>query len=172
MNIYRNIKYRIYNINFNYIKYSKYIYMLDIFNGIFIIFKNFFVKKVTLNFPLEKGSLGDRFKGEHMLRMYKSGVERCIICKLCENVCPAIAIDIDTESTSSLVNKKNDVDSVLSYREAFDYNLDMTKCIYCGLCQESCPVDAIVEGYNMNYTKVLHEELLYDKGKLLENSLR
>lgn len=152
-------------------KYGRYIYMLDIFNGIFIIFKNFFVKKVTLNFPLEKGRLGDRFKGEHMLRRYNNGVERCIVCKLCENVCPAIAIDIDVDETSSKLNNVN-IKSVLSYREALDYNLDMTKCIYCGLCQESCPVDAIVEGYNMNYTKELHEELLYDKNKLLDNGLK
>lgn len=125
----------------------------------YAILKNFFTKKVTLNYPFEKAILGNRFRGEHVLRFYESGTERCIICKLCEVTCPAHAITIDSLKKTYLK------------RESNRYNIDMTKCIFCGACQDSCPVDAVVESSNYNYSTLLHEELLYDKNKLLENGL-
>ena len=84
-------------------------------------------------YPFEKGPLSPRFRGEHALRRYPSGEERCIACKLCEAICPALAITIEAEERED------------GSRRTTRYDIDMTKCIYCGLCQESCPVDAIVE---------------------------
>ncbi|GMH93918.1 hypothetical protein TrVE_jg9958 [Triparma verrucosa] len=113
--------------------------------------------KITINYPYEKGYLSPRFRGEHALRRYPSGDERCIACKLCEAVCPAQAITIDTEERED------------GARRTTRYDIDMTKCIYCGFCQEACPVDAIVEGPNFEYATETREELLYDKEKLLSN---
>lgn len=92
-----------------------------------------FKEPATLNYPFEKGPLSPRFRGEHALRRYSSGEERCIACKLCESICPAQAITIEAETRSD------------GSRRTTRYDIDMTKCIYCGLCQEACPVDAIVE---------------------------
>lgn len=119
--------------------------------------KFMFKKKVTLNYPFEVGNVSSRFRGEHALRRYPSGEERCIACKLCEAVCPAKAITIESEEREN------------GLRKATQYDIDMTKCIYCGLCQEACPVDAIVETPNINFSKETREELLYTKEKLLEN---
>lgn len=116
--------------------------------------------KVTINYPHEKGPLSSRFRGEHALRRYPSGEERCIACKLCEAVCPAQAITIEAEARSD------------GSRRTTRYDIDMTKCIYCGFCQEACPVDAIVEGPNYEFATETHEELLYDKDKLLANGDR
>ena len=113
--------------------------------------------KVTINYPYEKGYISPRFRGEHALRRYPSGEERCIACKLCEAACPAQAITIDTEERED------------GARRTTRYDIDMTKCIYCGFCQEACPVDAIVEGPNYEFATETHEELLYDKEKLLSN---
>ena len=123
--------------------------------------KYFFRPKATLNYPFEKGPLSPRFRGEHALRRYPNGEERCIACKLCEAICPAQAITIEAGP------RRND-----GTRRTTRYDIDMVKCIYCGLCQEACPVDAIVEGPNMDFSTETREELIYDKAKLLENGDR
>jgi len=134
--------------------------LTELMRGMFLVLQNFFKKKVTLNYPFEKGPISSRFRGEHVLRRYLSGEERCIACKLCEVVCPAQAITIESEPRSD------------GSRRTLRYDLDMTKCIFCGFCQEACPVDAIVEGPNFEYSTLTHEELLYDKAKLLANGDR
>ncbi len=116
-----------------------------------------FKPRPTINYPFEKGPLSPRFRGEHALRRYPNGEERCIACKLCEAVCPAQCIVIESEPRED------------GSRRTTRYDIDMTKCIYCGLCQEACPVDAIVEGPNMDFATETREELIYDKAKLLEN---
>lgn len=120
-----------------------------------------FKKKVTINYPYEKGPISPRFRGEHALRRYENGEERCIACKLCEAICPAQAITIEA--------KPREDDST---RRTTVYDIDMLKCIYCGLCQEACPVDAIVEGGNFEFATFTREELYYNKEKLLGNGDR
>lgn len=132
----------------------------ELCRGMLIVLYNFFKRKVTLNYPFEKGPISSRFRGEHVLRRYDTGEERCIACKLCEVICPAQAITID-----SALRKD-------SSRRTIRYDIDMSKCIFCGLCQEACPVDAIVEGPNFEYAVYTHEELLYNKVKLLNNGDR
>ena len=132
-------------------------FLIEILSGLFLTLKHFFKPKVTINYPFEKGVLSPRFRGEHVLRRYESGEERCIACKLCEAVCPAQAITIEAEPRED------------GSRRTTRYDIDMTKCIYCGYCQESCPVDAIVEGPNYEFATETREELIYDKEKLLEN---
>jgi NADH-quinone oxidoreductase subunit I len=138
-------------------KYLKSFVLFELVKGMALTLRYFFKPKVTLNYPNEKGPLSPRFRGEHALRRYPNGEERCIACKLCEAVCPAQAITIEAEPKPD------------GSRRTSRYDIDMTKCIYCGLCQEACPVDAIVEGPNFEYATETREELLYDKEKLLRN---
>jgi NADH-quinone oxidoreductase subunit I len=133
----------------------------EFFAATWLGLKYFFKPKATLNYPFEKGPVSPRFRGEHALRRYPNGEERCIACKLCEAICPAQAITIEAGP------RRND-----GTRRAVRYDLDMVKCIYCGYCQESCPVDAIVEGPNFEFATETREELYYDKEKLLANGDR
>jgi NADH-quinone oxidoreductase subunit I len=112
--------------------------------------------KATLNYPFEKGPISPRFRGEHVLRRYPNGEERCIACKLCEAICPAQAITIEAGP------RRND-----GTRRTTRYDIDMVKCIYCGMCQEACPVDAIVEGPNFEYATETREELFTTRKSLL-----
>ena len=128
--------------------------------GLGLTLRYFFKPKATINYPYEKGPISPRFKGEHALRRYPNGEERCIACKLCEAICPAQAITIEAEPRED------------GSRRTTRYDIDMTKCIYCGLCEEACPVDAIVEGPNFEFATETREELLYDKDKLLANGDR
>ena len=133
---------------------------LDFIKAYWLALKYFFRKKVTVNYPFEKGPLSPRFRGEHALRRYPNGEERCIACKLCEAICPAQAIIIEAEPRDD------------GSRRTTRYDIDMVKCIYCGLCQEACPVDAIVEGPNFEFATETREELYYDKERLLANGDR
>jgi NADH-quinone oxidoreductase subunit I len=135
-------------------------FMVDFLSGFWLATKYLFRPKLTINYPFEKGPLSPRFRGEHALRRYANGEERCIACKLCEAVCPAQAITIEAEPRDD------------GSRRTTRYDIDMVKCIYCGLCQEACPVDAIVEGPNFEFATETREELLYDKAKLLANGDR
>src|SRR6187402_2424012 len=131
--------------------------LLD-FAGAFGLAMKYMLKpKATVIYPNERGPQSPRFRGEHALRRYPNGEERCIACKLCEAICPAQAITIEAEPRDD------------GSRRTTRYDIDMVKCIYCGFCQEACPVDAIVEGPNFEYATETREELLYDKAKLLAN---
>ncbi len=134
--------------------------LLELLSGMALTFRYMFKPKVTINYPYEKGPLSPRFRGEHALRRYPNGEERCIACKLCEAICPAQAITIEAEPRED------------GSRRTRRYDIDMTKCIYCGFCQESCPVDAIVEGANFEFATETRAELMYDKAKLLANGER
>ncbi|KAG8884038.1 hypothetical protein FRB97_005260 [Tulasnella sp. 331] len=135
-------------------------FFTEIVRGMWIVLENFFRPPYTIMYPFEKGPLSPRFRGEHALRRYPSGEERCIACKLCEAICPAQAITIESEARED------------GSRRTTRYDIDMTKCIYCGFCQEACPVDAIVETNNAEWTTETREELLYNKEKLLSNGDR
>ncbi len=135
--------------------------LLTDFMGAFgLALREMFRRKATLNYPFEKNPLSPRFRGEHALRRYPNGEERCIACKLCEAICPAQAITIEAEPRAD------------GSRRTTRYDIDMVKCIYCGYCQESCPVDAIVQGPNFEFATETREELYYDKDRLLANGDR
>ncbi|MBK9078066.1 MAG: NADH-quinone oxidoreductase subunit NuoI [Hyphomicrobium sp.] len=139
----------------------KSLFLIEFVAALGLSLRYFFAPKKTLNYPYEKGPLSPRFRGEHALRRYPNGEERCIACKLCEAICPAQAITIEAGP------RRND-----GTRRTTRYDIDMTKCIYCGLCQEACPVDAIVEGPNFEFATETREELFYDKARLLSNGDR
>ena len=141
-------------------RFFKIIFLSEFIKAIIIAVKEIFKKKKTINYPFEKGSISPRFRGEHALRRYPNGEERCIACKLCEAVCPAQAITIESEERAD------------GSRKTTKYDIDMIKCIYCGLCEESCPVDAIVHGPNFEFATETREELYYNKEKLLDNGDR
>lgn len=141
-------------------RYLKSFLLYEIIAGMALTLKYMFKKKVTINYPYEKSPISPRFRGEHALRRYPNGEERCIACKLCEAICPAQAITIEAEERKD------------GSRRTTRYDIDMTKCIYCGFCQEACPVDAIVEGPNYEFATETREELFYNKEKLLSNGAR
>ena len=132
----------------------------ELVTGFWLTLRYMFKRKVTLNYPYEKSRQSHRFRGEHALRRYPSGEERCIACKLCEAICPAQAITIEAEPRTD------------GSRRTTRYDIDMTKCIYCGYCEEACPVDAIVLGPNYEFAAETREELFYNKEKLLANGER
>jgi NADH-quinone oxidoreductase subunit I len=134
--------------------------LLDVIGAFGLAMKYMIRPKATINYPFERGPQSPRFRGEHALRRYPNGEERCIACKLCEAICPAQAITIEAEPRAD------------GSRRTTRYDIDMVKCIYCGLCQEACPVDAIVEGPNQEFAADTREELFYDKDKLLANGDR
>jgi len=142
-------------------RFLRVFFLPELISGMKLTFKYMFLKnKVTLAYPYEKGTLSPRFRGEHALRRYPNGEERCIACKLCEAICPAQAITIEAEERED------------GSRRTTRYDIDMMKCIYCGLCEESCPVDAIVEGPNFEFSTETREELYYNKERLLANGDR
>ena len=108
-------------------KLGQSLFITDVMRGIGMVFGKIFSEPATINYPFEKGPLSPRFRGEHALRRYPTGEERCIACKLCEAACPAQAITIEAEERAD------------GSRRTTRYDIDMTKCIYCGLCMEACP---------------------------------
>ena len=130
--------------------------LLELLKGMSVTLRNFFVRKVTVQYPEEKTPQSPRFRGLHALRRYPNGEERCIACKLCEAVCPALAITIDAAP------REED-----GTRRTTRYDIDLFKCIYCGFCEEACPVDAIVETRIHEYHMEEPTERVMTKEKLL-----
>lgn len=139
---------------------GNFFFLSEMLRGSWVVIEQFFRSPFTIKYPFEKGPMSPRFRGEHALRRYATGEERCIACKLCEAICPALAITIESETRED------------GGRRTTRYDIDMTKCIYCGFCQEACPVDAIVETQNVEFVTETREELLYNKEKLLANGDR
>jgi len=137
------------------IRYIKSFSFWDLFRGLNITGKFFFKRKVTIQYPEEKTPTSPRFRGIHALRRYPNGEERCIACKLCEAVCPALAITIESEERSD------------GTRRTTKYDIDLFKCVYCGLCEESCPVDSIVLTRFQDYHMENRGENILTKQKLL-----
>ncbi len=129
--------------------------LFELFQGLGVTGRHFFKKKITIQYPEEKTPLSPRFRGLHAQRRYDDGEERCIACKLCEAVCPALAITIESEARDD------------GTRRTTRYDIDLFKCIYCGFCQEACPVDAIVETDIFEYHFESRGEQIMTKDKLL-----
>jgi NADH-quinone oxidoreductase subunit I len=129
--------------------------LLELFKGLALTGRHMFARKITIQFPEEKTPQSPRFRGLHALRRYPNGEERCIACKLCEAVCPALAITIDSAQRDD------------GTRRTTRYDIDLTKCIFCGFCEEACPVDAIVETRVLEYHGEKRGDLYYTKQMLL-----
>ena len=129
--------------------------LAELFKGLKITGKHFLSPTITVQFPEEKTPQSPRFRGLHALRRYDNGEERCIACKLCEAVCPAMAITIESEVRAD------------GTRRTKRYDIDLTKCIFCGFCEESCPVDSIVETRIFEYHGERRGDLVYTKEMLL-----
>ena len=129
--------------------------LLELLKGMALTGRHVFARKITVQFPEEKTPLSPRFRGLHALRRYPNGEERCIACKLCESVCPALAITIESEVRDD------------GTRRTTRYDIDLTKCIFCGFCEESCPVDSIVETRQFEYHGEKRGDLYYTKDMLL-----
>jgi NADH-quinone oxidoreductase subunit I len=136
-------------------RFFKSLFLLELMKGMSITGKHLFVRKFTLYYPDEKAPISPRFRGLHALRRYPNGEERCIACKLCEAVCPALAITIESEMRED------------GTRRTTRYDIDLTKCIFCGFCEESCPVDSIVETGIYEYHGEERGDLYMTKEKLL-----
>lgn len=130
--------------------------LLELFRGLRLTGRRLFSKKFTVQYPEEKTPQSPRFRGLHALRRYPNGEERCIACKLCEAVCPALAITIDSEERED------------GTRRTTRYDIDLTKCIFCGFCEQACPVDSIVETHIFEYHGETHGDLVYTKEMLLD----
>jgi NADH-quinone oxidoreductase subunit I len=129
--------------------------LVELAQGMAVTGRHLFARKITIQFPEEKTPVSPRFRGLHALRRYPNGEERCIGCKLCEAVCPALAITIDTAERAD------------GTRRTTRYDIDLTKCIFCGFCEESCPVDSIVETHILEYHGEQRGDLYYTKEMLL-----
>ncbi len=129
--------------------------LTELLKGMRLTGKYFFARKITLQYPEEKTPMSPRFRGLHALRRYPNGEERCIACKLCEAVCPALAITIESEVRDD------------GSRRTTRYDIDLTKCIFCGFCEESCPVDSIVETHIHEYHGEKRGDLYFTKEMLL-----
>ncbi len=129
--------------------------LFELLQGLRLTGRHLFERKITVLFPEEKTPQSARFRGLHALRRYPNGEERCIACKLCEAVCPALAITIESEQRAD------------NTRRTTRYDIDLTKCIFCGFCEESCPVDSIVETHLLEYHGETRGDLYYTKPMLL-----
>jgi len=137
------------------VRYFKSLMLLELFAGLSVTMRYFFRPKFTIRYPEEKTPKSNRFRGLHALRRYPNGEERCIACKLCEAVCPALAITIESTQRED------------GTRRTTRYDIDLFKCIYCGFCEESCPVDSIVETGFLEYHMEDASERVVDKQQLL-----
>ncbi len=131
------------------------LFLLELLKGMRLTGRYMFAKKITIQYPEQKTPMSPRFRGLHALRRYPNGEERCIACKLCEAVCPALAITIDSEERED------------GSRRTTRYDIDLFKCIYCGFCEEACPVDSIVETRHFEYHFEERGEQIMTKDKLL-----
>jgi NADH-quinone oxidoreductase subunit I len=141
-----------------FLHYIKSFTLWELFKGLSLTGRRFIDKKITVQYPEEKTPQSPRFRGLHALRRYPNGEERCIACKLCEAVCPALAITIESEVRDD------------GTRRTSKYEIDLTKCIFCGFCEESCPVDSIVETRHFEYHGEKRGDLIMTKEKLLANA--
>ena len=139
-------------------KIIKSLLLLELIKGLRQTGSHLFERKITVQYPEEKTPQSPRFRGLHALRRYPNGEERCIACKLCEAVCPAVAITIESEQRED------------GSRRTTRYDIDLTKCIFCGFCEESCPVDSIVESRVFEYHGEERGDLIMTKDKLLANA--